>query len=305
MGQRIRSVQVVIVNWERPQDTIECVQSVLLSQNAAISVLVVDNGSRDDSVEQIKRSYPAVELIQLPDNLGFTGGFNAGIEKFLASDAEFIFLLNNDTVIFPDTIHSLIEGTQEWDVCVPKISFHDQPGMVWAAGARWRIFPPSVIMIGYERRDGPLYNLSRPLEYATGCALMFKRQVFETVGGFDPDYQNYQEDYDLCYRIREAGFKIGYVPTACLLHKVSMTMGEGSPAKWRLLGRNTVLFYRKHNRFPTWMLWSYLIWVSIREILKRKPNVLPDFWRGVREGLKILGLRQFGTCRIAEVLVEY
>lgn len=288
MGQLLRSVQVVIVNRERSQDTIECIRSVMQSHSVAISVLVVDNGSRDDSVDRMKRLCPDAELIRLPTNLGFAGGYNAGIEQSLASDAEYIFLLNNDTVIFPDTIHALVVAMQEWDVTVPKILFHDSPSQVWAAGARWRFFPPSVIMIGYERRDCPQYNVPRPLDYATGCALMLKRQVIGTVGGFDPDYQNYQEDYDLCYRIRAAGFRIGYVPTARLLHKVSMTLGEGSPQKWRFLGRNTVLFYRKHNRFPPWMLWSFLIWVSIRESLKCQPTVLPDFWRGVREGLAAL-----------------
>jgi GT2 family glycosyltransferase len=288
MGQLVQSIQVVIVNWERSHDTIECIQSVMQSHGVAVSILVVDNGSRDDSVDRIKHKCPEAELILLPTNLGFAGGYNAGIEYFLASDAEYIFMLNNDTVIFPDTIHTLVVAMQEYDVTVPKILFHDSPSQVWAAGARWRSFPPSVVMIGYERRDRPKYNVPRPLDYATGCALMLKRQVIESVGDFDLDYQNYQEDYDLCYRIRAAGFRIGYVPTASLLHKVSMTLGEGSPQKWRLLGRNTVLFYRKHNRFPSWMLWSFLIWVSIRETLKRQSTELPDFWRGVREGLATL-----------------
>jgi GT2 family glycosyltransferase len=288
MEQSLRLVQVVIANWERSQDTIECIRSVMQSQNVAISVLVVDNGSRDDSVDQIKQLFPDIELIQLSTNLGFAGGYNAGIKQFLVSDAEYIFLLNNDTIIFPDTIHALVMAMQEWDVVVPKILFHDSPNLVWSAGARWRIFPPSVIMIGYKKKDSPQYNLSFSLDYATGCALMLKRQVVETVGCFDPDYQSYQEDYDFCYRIRAAGFSIGYLPTAHLLHKVSMTLGEGSPQKWRLMGRSTVLFYRKHNRFSPWMLWSFLIWVSIRESLKRQPIVLRDFWSGIREGLVAL-----------------
>jgi GT2 family glycosyltransferase len=258
------------------------------SKRVAISVVVVDNGSKDDSVEQMTRLYPDTELIRLPDNLGFTGGYNAGIKRFLASEADYLFLLNNDTVIFPDTILELVMGMQKWDVTVPKINFHNSTNKVWAAGAQWRSFPPSVTMIGYERRDGPRYNVPRSLDFATGCALMLKRQVVEAVGGFDPDYQSYQEDYDFCYRIRAAGFRIGYIPTASILHKVSMTLGEDSPEKWRLLGRNTVFFYRKQNRFPPWMLWSFLIWVSVREILKRNPVFLPDFWRGVRVGLKIL-----------------
>lgn len=282
------SIQVVIVNWERAQDTIECIQSVRQSIGVEISILVVDNGSRDDSVEQISRACHDIDLLRLPTNRGFAGGYNAGIEKFLASAADTIFMLNNDTILQPDTLTSLLDGMRVWDVTVPKIFFHAGPHQIWAAGAKWRSFPPSVIMIGYKRMDGQKYNVPHSLEYATGCALMLKRQVVEAVGGFDPEYQNYQEDYDYCHRIRAAGFKIGYIPTAQLQHKVSKTLGEHSPEKWRLLGRNTVYFYRKGRRFTSWQLWSFLIWVSIRECIKLQPMRLLPFWSGVREGLRTL-----------------
>ena len=288
------STRVVIVNWERAQDTIDCIRSVMQSREVLISILVVDNGSRDDSVKQIKRACPNVDMLCLPANLGFAGGYNAGIKNFLDSDADSIFILNNDTVIYPDTIQALLRGAKEWDVCVPKILFHDSPHQIWAAGAKWRRFPPSVIMIGYKRSDGQKYNVPRSLDYATGCAMLLKRQVAEIVGGFDPEYQNYQEDYDFCHRIRAAGFRIGYVPEARLLHKVSKTLGENSPEKWRLMGRNTVYFYRRNNRFSAWKLWSFLLWVSIRECIKCQPGVLAPFWKGVREGLSGFEKRQPG-----------
>jgi hypothetical protein len=71
-----------------------------------------------------------------------------------------------------------------------------------------------------------------------------------------------------------------------LINKVSQTLGSQSPARWRYLGRNTARFYRKDNRFPAWMLWSYLGWFVLREILKRNTRLLPEFLSGVKEGLR-------------------
>ncbi|MGB5845944.1 MAG: glycosyltransferase, partial [Anaerolineales bacterium] len=97
-------VEVVIVNWERPEDTIQCIRSVLQSKYPNFQILVVDNGSSDDSIEKISQACDQITLIALPENIGFAGGYNAGIEKALESGAPFIFLLNNDTVINENTL---------------------------------------------------------------------------------------------------------------------------------------------------------------------------------------------------------
>jgi GT2 family glycosyltransferase len=275
-------IAVVIVNWERPTDSVECIQSVLASGTSPEQVLLVDNGSQDVSVEVILRACPRIHLLTLPRNQGFAGGYNTGIKQALASGAEKIFLLNNDTIVEPQTIHALSQA--DWDVAIPKILFHDCPQLIWSAGARWRLFPPSVVMIGYRHPDGSHYDRPHQLRYATGCALMGKRHVFEALGGFDPEFENYMEDYDLFYRIGAAGYKTGYVPSSRVLHKVSQTLGFSSPLRWRYLGRNTVLFYRKEDRFPSWMLWSYLGWFLLRELLKGQVRFLPAFWDGVRQG---------------------
>jgi len=285
------STYVVIVNWERPHDTIECVRSVLASDATQFQILVVDNGSRDDSITQISQACPGVDLLALPGNLGFAGGYNAGIEHALTSGAELVFLLNNDTIIESDAIAALLSAP--WDVSVPKILHYSRPNRIWAAGARWRLFPPSVVMLGYGllgrgEEDGPRWDVPRELEYATGCALMVRRCVFETVGGFDLDFENYMEDYDFCYRVQAAGYTIGYAPTARVFHKVSQTLSQSSPRWWWYMGRNTILFYRRDNRFPSWMLWSFLIWVFPREVVKGNAAYLSDFWRGVKDGLKFL-----------------
>jgi GT2 family glycosyltransferase len=284
VSNELAQVWVVIVNWQRPDDTIECIHSVFQSNHKGIKVLVVDNGSKDDSVTRIRETFPQIEMLRLPENTGFSRGYNSGIEYVLKSGASHIFLLNNDTVIEENTIPSLLASA--WDVAVPKIMYYQTPTQIWAAGARWRAFPPGIIMIGYQKEDTDIYNKPGPLQYATGCAMMIKRSVLEAIPGFDINLDNYMEDYDFCYRVRMSGFTIGYVPGARVLHKVSQTLGSSSPARWKYQGKNTVLFYLKSKRLSAWYLYLFLFWFTFREILKGNITILPHFWAGVVEGIK-------------------
>jgi GT2 family glycosyltransferase len=279
-------VAVVLVNWERSQDTLECIESVLSSDISLIQVIVVDNGSMDQSREHIKQRFPQVNLISLPENVGFAGGYNKGIQEALKGIATHIFIINDDAVVDSNTISQLLASN--WDVAVPKILFYDNRNLVWSAGARWRAFPPSVKIIGFRKRDGSAYNIPYSLDYATACSLMISRLVFEKVGGFDQEFINYMEDYDFSYRLKQAGFTMGYVPLAKVFHKGSQTLGEYSPSRWKFQGRNTVFFYLKDDRFPRWKLWVFLTWTTAREILKGNFRILPKFWQGVIEGLHSL-----------------
>jgi len=289
----------IIVNLERPVDTIECIHSVLRSNLQQVEILVVDNGSKDNSIEKISKQFPQIEIISLPQNLGFAGGYNEGIKHALKSDASHICILNNDTVIEPETIHYLM--TSNWDVAVPKILFYNKPTYIWSAGARWRAFPPGVVMIGFQQPDGKRYTSPQRLEYATACALLIRRHVLESVGGFDLEFTNYMEDYDFAHRVNEAGFKMGFVPDAQVFHKVSQTLGEYSPQRWKYQGKNTVLFYRKNGRFPWWKLWTFLLWVTCREIIKGRFAILPGFWQGVADALSFTHKKEknyHGKCNL-------
>jgi len=145
-----------------------------------------------------------------------------------------------------------------------------------------------VTMRGYQKPDNATYDRSVALDYATACALMVRRRVLEQTKGFDPLFVNYHEDYDFAFRARQAGFRIGYVPEARVWHKVSRSLGQASPLLWWYLGRNSVLFYRKDGRFPAWTLEVFLVWFSLREMVKLNLGRLPDFWAGVREGRKLV-----------------
>ncbi len=279
-------IVVIIVNWNRPQETIACIQSLRVCNYGNMKILVVDNGSSDNSASTIKEGCPEAEILILAENKGFAGGYNAGIQHAMQSKATHFFILNNDTIVDANALIHLYDSP--WDVAVPKIMFYSEPEIIWAAGCRWRRFPPGVIMNGYRHKDNPAFNKPTPLQYATGCALFVRRVVFDKLHGFDEVFESYLEDYDFCYRAHEAGLTLGYAPGARIYHKVSLTLGERSPKKRWYLGRNTVLFYRKKRRFPKWMLWGFLIWVLIREILKGEFSYLPDFLQGVRVGLNLL-----------------
>jgi len=281
---------VVIVNWQRPQDTLECLKSVLSTELPGLQVLVVDNGSQDDSCELIRKQFrdeidKRLHFLELPSNLGFAGGYNAGIAYARSAKAENIFLLNNDTVLDSLTIPALVAS--QWEVGVPKILYYHDPHKIWAAGAYLRKFPPGVTIIGMNKRDGPDYSLSRPLSYATGCALLLRGKVLDAFEGFDPFYENYMEDYDFTHRLSMAGIKMGYVPEARVWHKVSQTLGSGSPKLWRYMGRNAVFFYGRY--FSKRMLYTFISWSLIRATLKGEFSSIPHYWQGVKDGFRLLG----------------
>ena len=236
---------VIIVNWNRPADTIDCVRSLLAAGVPETAVLLVDNGSEDESVAQFTTAFPAATLLPLPHNLGFAGGYNAGIEAALQTDAAWLFILNNDTTVATDCLMQLMQG----EARIPKILYFDDPKRIWAAGARWRAWPPGVVMRGFQAADNGRFDTPMPLDYATACALLVRRTVFETIGTFAESYGSYMEDYDFCYRLRQAGLPMAYMPKGRVFHKVSLTLGEGSPQKWYYLGRNVTLFMRENGRF--------------------------------------------------------
>jgi len=283
-GYDYSGLVVVIVNWCKPGDTIECIQSLKTAGIPINQVLVIDNGSTDGSMDQLRHEFPSLPMERLENNQGFAGGYNYGIKLALKIGAERIFVLNNDTVIDENTIRLL--SASKWDISVPIIYFYEARNVIWSAGSRWRHFPPMVIMDGYMKTDHALFHNERELEYATGCALMVRREVFEKVGFFDGHFKNYFEDYDLIYRARNAGYKVGFVPEAKVWHKVSRTLGRESPQRYRYLGRNSVLFYLKNRRFSGMTLAVYLGWVTIREIIKLNFTQTVHFWRGVRDGLE-------------------
>lgn len=285
--KRTPRVGIVILNWNRPFDTITCLESLNHITYKNHFSIVVDNGSTDNSPDLILSYFPNIVLLKLSTNLGFAGGINEGIKCALELDADYVMLLNNDTVVASDFLEPLVE-TLERDsvigIAVPKIYSLSSPTHIYAAGARWTSIPPRIKIRGFGQMDNPQYNEISDIEYATGCALLVRPEVFMVAGMFDPIYFMYQEDYDFCRRVRQSGFRIVYVPKAKIWHKGSAGLGENSPIKWYQWSKSTVIFYKKH--FSLVALIYFLNWVFIRETIKGNFSFLKPFLRGIYEGFR-------------------
>lgn len=281
-------VYILILNWNDAENSVECLHSIYELDYSNLGVVVVDNGSIDGSDQVIRKTFPQADFVANERNLGFAGGANVGLEHARQQGADYVFFINNDTILDPSIVTELVQVAEQHPqagLLTPKIYYQHDPTLIWAAGARMAPFPPRVKMIGANQRDDPKYDVLRRIDYATGCALLIRRELLETVGGFDPIYWPiYHEDYDYCARVTDAGWEIWYVPTALMWHKDSQSQ-RGSGTKAFNLGKNIVPFYLRHGHPPHLSLAIFVSWVMVREVIKGQPSFAWSYLKGVREGL--------------------
>jgi hypothetical protein len=282
-------IYLVMLNWDDAPNSLACLQSMRELDYPNFRVVVVDNGSQDGSDQRIREQFPEIHMICNDHNLGFAGGMNQGLDLAMQAGADYMLLVNNDTLLDPALLTELVrvaESHPKAGLLAPKIYYHHDRTLIWAAGATWARFPPRAKIIGFRKHDHPKYNLQRSVEYATGCVLMIRRQVVETVGGLDTIfYPIYHEDYDYSARVRKAGWEIWYVPTAVLWHKESMSQ-RATGMKAFNMGKNIVPFYLRHGKPPWLSLYLFVGWVTLREFIKGNRDFIKPYLSGVRAGLK-------------------
>ncbi len=284
-------VAVVVLAYNNYADTEECLRSVLTLDYPALSIWLVDNGSQDRTAQRVPETFPGVRVVQTGRNLGVAGGFNAGIVPALQAGADYVFILNNDTVVERDLIRILVQEAQahpEYGVLMPKILYYGARDRIWSIGARYRRFPPAIVMIGLDRPDGPPYDKPRLLDYAPTCGLLIPRVVWERVGLLDDGYFFFYDDWDFSVRVREAGYRIAYVPQARFYHKVSRTIQHKGrpPFFWRTWGRSGARFYRRHGRPALLAALVHLGYLVLREGWRNGPAPMRHFIAGAVEGFR-------------------
>jgi GT2 family glycosyltransferase len=242
------SVAIIVLTWNGRDLTLDCLSSLIRLDYANYHVIVVDNGSRDDTVGAIRQKYPAVTVIENGENLGFAEGNNVGIRRALACGFDYVLLLNNDTVVDHQMLRTLV-GVADSDARIgivgPLIYYHDDPEVVWSAGNAidWRT--ATLRRLYTDTRDSHP-QLPYEADYVTGCALCIKREAVERIGLLDSRYFIYFEETDWCLRARAHGYKVVVVPRAHMWHKVSATMRQDSPATTYYMTRNSFLFLARN-----------------------------------------------------------
>ena len=247
------SVAVIVLNWNNAPDTLACLESLHRMDYPAFRLIVVDNGSTDDSCERIVAQHPTVELLATGANLGYAEGNNVGIRHALTQPVDYICVLNNDTVVAADFLVALVteaESAPEIGMVGPKMYFADPPNMIFAAGSMilWSSGELNQRGMGQlENPTTPIYVVAEDVDFIVGCGVLVKRQVIEQIGIFDPEYYLNFEDVDWCVRMHQAGYRVRYTPNALLWHKVSATLGQASPANTYYMTRNGLRFFHRHT----------------------------------------------------------
>lgn len=221
---------VLTVHYNSIEDTKRCADSLSVLRDIPLLV-VVDNSSQESNVENALVGYPNLEIIRSGENLGFGRGNNLGIRWILSNtDCEFIFLLNNDAIVKPDTIALLEEAMDafpEAGIVSPRIVFMENPNLLWYGGGSINWYRGKGKVPGYlGPADTKSARTHREVTFISGCAMFIRRTVLEQVGGFDPRFFMYEEDLELCLRVQKAGWTLRYVPEGKVLHKVQGSQRE-------------------------------------------------------------------------------
>lgn len=214
---------VVIVSYRGAEDTALCLAS-LRASHAPVQVVVVDTTPDDPALPAVLAAYPEAHLIRAEENLGFGRGNNLGIRWALAhTTCEFLFLLNNDATVFPDSVAALEDYLQHHptlSILTPRIAYRDHPERLWYGGGDvdWR--RASAFAPGFNGDvDARSAMQERDVTFASGCALFMRRSAMELVRGFDPRFFMYEEDVEWCLRANAKGLTIRYVPSVLILHR--------------------------------------------------------------------------------------
>lgn len=251
-------VAVLVLNWNGLSDTLGCLESLTKITSPPLQIFVIDNHS-SESPEPLFERFKQVIPLRNSSNLGYAGGNNVGFRHVCAAGFDYIWVLNNDTRVAADTLTKMVEALES-DPALGAVSnlilyMNAAEERVWYGGG--------ILEQGLSRHRGmgllrKQLSSESETDFLSGCSFLIRRQVIEQVGGFDERYFCYAEDVDLSVRIRQHGWKLGYVPDAVVWHSVSAASGHLSATKIYYKYRNKLLFLKKH-RFP---LRSVLRWYA-------------------------------------------
>ncbi|KAM3098505.1 glycosyltransferase family 2 protein [Phormidesmis sp. 146-35] len=301
-------VFVLILNWNGQKDTIECLESASKIEYPNYETIIIDNGSIDDSVIVFKEKFPNIKLLETGANLGFSGGNNVGIEYALAHGADYVFLLNNDAIVDPQVLSTLVEAGEQNSkagVLGSKIYFYKEPNKVWLGGGEWLSDQAEFNHIDYGKIDELKPELPpQEIDFACGCAFFMKAEVIKEIGLLEDKFFLMWEECDWCYRARRAGYTCLLVSASKVWHKISASFegGNRSPHYEYFWWRNRFPWIERNAPSTIAALQFYAF--AFRGIYRE----LRNYWnpqtidrqrlakKAALEGIKDYFLRRFGNC---------
>ncbi len=296
MGNSTPSVSIIILNWNDAMNTIECLNSVKNLSYPNYEIILIDNGSTDDSPKIIKKKFPDLEIIKVYPNRGFAGGCNVGVKEALNRKFDYMFLLSNDTAVNKNLLVKLVEigeSGKRIGIVGPRVYYYEEPKKIWGEGGKINFYTGRASHFNLDRIDNERNEKEREVDYIPGCGLLIKRKVIDEIGFLDEIFQCYYEEADWCIRAKRSGWQIVCVPRAKMWHKISVSFGGShSPKVIYYMTRNRIKFIKKHaNLFQKLYFFLYysfrcvrsLGYYSFRQKDKKRFNAI---YQGFIDGIK-------------------
>lgn len=284
----------VILNTNRRDDTLACLDSLKRNSYSNHRIIVLDNRSTDGSVDAIREAHPDVQIVGLEKNLGYAGNNNVGIELAIKQGADWVFVLNEDIVLDEECLAKLIEvgeGDPRIGILGPLVYHHDEPNVIQSAGGMLGEYWES-IHLGKDEEDQGQFTTPHPVEWISGCAILVRRDAIEQAGMLDGNYFIYWEETEWCIRVAQAGWKIVHVPQARIWHKGVQREYQPKPSFTYYGTRNHLLTLAKHHaplrvRLYTWMqiLRTLTSW-TVKPRWRHKREHRDAMWKGILDYLR-------------------
>jgi len=232
---------IIILNYNGKSTIKSCLDSVFCCDYPNFEVVVVDNDSKDGSLELAKNLYSKFHFIKNEKNIGFSAGNNLGIRFALEKMADYVFLLNNDAVLEKDTLSKLIASAEKEKAGIFSPLIYAGNNKIWYSGGMIKWAQMKNVHESRLPKSGDSYSTA----YVTGCAMLVKKEVFKKIGLFSEDYFLYYEDADFCVRAKKEGFDSMVIPTAKITHFEKSELDLSNKIYWLVL--SGLIFFKKNT----------------------------------------------------------
>jgi GT2 family glycosyltransferase len=294
-----KPVALILLNWNTPQHTANCILSLQhYCDDSLFDILVVDNGSVDNSLSILQSQFPDLIYIDNKENLGFAEGNNRGLQYSLANGYTYSLVMNNDTLVDEDLVSTLMQhmdGHTQAAAVQPAIYWLHNKTTIWNGAGSFNSALGKTIS-STKIPDANDLKTAQTVEWVTGCCMMIRNAPLTMCGLFNSKFFLYYEDVELSFRLRECGYELHYLPSAKMYHeagvsaKVKKQEGFLSPVIHYYISRNHIWFLRRYGKpvfYPVYFIYNGLYYLTLLAyfVLRGRFKKAKMLLKGLTEGL--------------------